>query len=70
MAGGVRRGACSKTVPCEQGSRHSRRQSFRVGSRPRPTRRGANVRNLRPQCHLSRLVCPVLRVYVPRRVRT
>jgi hypothetical protein len=68
MAGGVRGGTCIETVPCEHGSRHSWRQPLRVGSGPRPARRGSDVRNLRAQYHLSPLVCPVLRVHVPCRV--
>lgn len=67
--GGVRGGTCSKTVPCEQGSRHSRRESLRLGSGPRPACRGPNVRNLWAQYHLSRLICPVLPVHVPSCVR-
>ena len=68
--GGVRGGAYSKTVPCEQGSCDSRRESLRVGFGPRPACRGPNVRNLWAQYHLSRLICPVLLVHVPRCVRT
>jgi len=68
--GGVRGGACSKRIPCEQGSCHSRRESLRVGSGPRPACRGSNVRDLWAQYRLSRLIYPVLPVHVPRCIRT
>jgi len=70
MTGSFCGDACGETVPGEQGSRYTRRESLRAWPGPRSPRRGPNVRGLRAQRSLSPLVFPVLRLHVSCRVRT